>query len=94
VNAISDALRRFGDAGFASFNRDSLTLISTFEPCVMCTGALMNFGIKRVAFLKTKPLFQRLQEDYRLMLYRFRMDQRGPGALQDSLFNLAWSRRR
>ena len=88
INALSDAMKRQGVARFDKLNRDSLLLISTYEPCMMCAGALMEARIKHIRFLKAKPLFTRLREDARLFLTMFRMERRDPSALQDSLFRL------
>ncbi|HUI65638.1 MAG TPA: nucleoside deaminase [Bacteroidota bacterium] len=86
INAVSEALVHLGNARFATLNRDSLLLISTFEPCLMCKGCLLEYRIKRVKYLKAKPFFYRLKEDLRLLALSLRMSQRGPSALQDSLF--------
>gem|GEM_PF-987824 len=86
INAISDAMRRIGHAAFAKLNRDSLLLISTFEPCPMCAGAMLEYGIKRVQYLKPKPLFYLMREELRGINYRWRWRNIGPEALQDSLF--------
>ena len=40
INAISKALKKFGYNKLMSLNRDSLVLISTFEPCPMCKAAI------------------------------------------------------
>lgn len=93
VNAISSAMRRFGSAGFARVNRDSLVLISTFEPCLMCTGAILEARIKHVRYLKPKPFLYLLREDLRLLRYRWEASSLGPESLQDSLFLLHWGYR-
>jgi tRNA(Arg) A34 adenosine deaminase TadA len=86
INAMSDAMRRVGPTMFSALNRDSLILISTFEPCPMCRGAILEHHIKKVQFLKPKPLFYLLREDLRSMRYRWMWTQLEPEALQDSLF--------
>ena len=88
INALSDAMKRHGVARFDRLNRDSLLLVSTYEPCMMCMGALMEARIRHIRFLKAKPLFARLREDARLFLTTFRMERRDPSELQDSLFRL------
>lgn len=87
INAISNALRRLGIEKFSKLNRDSLILISTFEPCVMCRGAILEYNIKRIEFLKNKPITHLLKEDLRSILYQWRRVKREPSALQDSLFH-------
>ncbi len=87
INAISDAMQRMGPTMFSALNRDSLLLISTFEPCPMCRGAILEHRIKQVQFLKPKPLSYLLREDFRGMRYRWLWRQIEPEALQDSLFH-------
>jgi tRNA(Arg) A34 adenosine deaminase TadA len=94
INALSDAMKRIGVRRFDALNRDSLVLVSTFEPCLMCTGALMEAKVRHVRFLKPKPLLYRLREDARQFLATIRMERREPSELQDSLFLNAASQRR
>ena len=86
INALSSAMRRVGPKAFAKLSRDSLVLITTFEPCPMCRGAILEYGVQRVFFLKGKPLMDRMREDWTALLYEWRRTQRGPSALQDTLF--------
>jgi tRNA(Arg) A34 adenosine deaminase TadA len=86
INALSSAIGRVGRTAFSQLNRDSLVLISTFEPCTMCMGAILEYRIKQVRFLKPKPFFFLLREELRAIRYRWRLEQSGPEALQDSLF--------
>lgn len=41
---------------------DDYTLYSTFEPCVMCAGAIMLSGIPRVRYAAADPVFDGLHE--------------------------------
>ena len=86
INALTDALRTMGLKAFSSLDRDSLILISTFEPCPMCRGALQEYRISRVEYLKAKPVFYLLGTDIRLLFFHWSKEFRGPEALQDSLF--------
>jgi len=86
INAISDAFRHVGYEAFQKMNRDSLVLVSTFEPCLMCRGAILEYRIRHVIFVKGKPIFHWLKEDFRTFAYYWRRRQAGPEALQDSLF--------
>ncbi|HXX63586.1 MAG TPA: nucleoside deaminase [Bacteroidota bacterium] len=88
INAVSEALVHLGNERFSALDRDSLLLISTFEPCMMCKGCLLEYRIKRVQYLKAKPFLYRLKEDLRLIALTLRLSQREPSALQDSLFRL------
>jgi len=86
IEAISGALARVGVEGFKRLNRDSLVLITTFEPCLMCRGAILEYNIKEVIFLKGKPVLHWLREDLRSFRYSWTRKQGGDETLQDSLF--------
>jgi len=86
INAVSDAIRKIGLTSFMRLNRDSLKLISTYEPCPMCRAAMALYRIKRVEFLKDKPLAYRIREDLTSLIYRFREREVGPDSLQEFLF--------
>ena len=84
INALSSAMRRVGPKAFAALDRDSLVLITTVEPCPMCRGAIQQYGIERVVFLKGRPLLERMREDMAAMLYEWRRTRRGPATLQET----------
>ena len=86
INAISSALRRMGEKEFSALNRDSLVLVTTFEPCAMCRGAIVLYNIRRVDILKRKPTAALLREDIRILRYYWQREFSGPEALQDTLF--------
>jgi len=88
INAISEALDSLGFQQFQALDRDSLWLITTFEPCMMCAGALVIYNIQKVCFLKEKPLADNLRQDARLFRYFWKREALQPAALQDSLFYL------
>ena len=81
INALSSAMRRVGPKAFAALDRDSLVLITTFEPCPMCRGAIQQYGVQRVIFLKGRPLLERMREDFAGLLYEWRRTRRGPAVL-------------
>ena len=86
VNAVSDAMQQLGWEAFNKLDRDSLVLVSTFEPCSMCRGMMAEHRIRHMAFLKPKGLWTRLRSDLvrlRLEWNRWEVDDEG---LQDSLF--------
>ncbi len=86
VNAVSDALRTMGRDAFNALGRDSLLLVSTFEPCAMCRGMMEEHRIERMAFLKPKSLWSRLKSDARLLQLELTRRTTGHERLQDSLF--------
>ncbi|MCB9183540.1 MAG: hypothetical protein H6591_06440 [Flavobacteriales bacterium] len=86
VNAVSDALRAMGRDAFNALNRDSLLLVSTFEPCAMCRGMMEEHRIECMAFLKPKSLRNRMKSDARLLQMELTRRTTGHERLQDSLF--------
>ena len=86
INAISDALRRVGRARFMKLDRDSLSLISTFEPCAMCRGAILGYNIRNVLYFKPKPATLLMKEDLRMVRYLWERRKTDGDTLQDSLF--------
>ncbi len=88
IEALSDAFKAVGSETFRKMNRDSLLLVTTFEPCLMCRGAIVEYNIRQVVFLKGKPIFHWLKEDLRTLRYYWSRKQGGPEFLQDSLFLL------
>lgn len=88
VNAVSDALHRLGHEGFAQLDRDHLLLVTTYEPCAMCRGMLLEYRIPRVAFVQAKTLRHWLHDDLRDLGQLLRQQRSAPAGLQDSLFRL------
>lgn len=88
VNAVSDAMAHLGNEAFGTLDREQLLLISTFEPCAMCRGMLLEYRIDRVAFIEPKSLWHWLKEDARWLGYELSKIGSEPERLQDSLFRL------
>lgn len=88
INAITDAIKNVGIRRFNELNRDSLVLISSFEPCLMCKGAIQLYKIKHVLFLKSKSLIHWMGNSYGELLYEINKRKTDMEILQDSLFNL------
>lgn len=86
VNAVSEALRTMGREDFNALDRDSLLLVSTFEPCAMCRGMMEEHRIERMAFLKPKSLWSRVKSEARLLQMELTRRTTGHEQLQDSLF--------
>ncbi len=49
INAIQSVFKKLGYYEFKKLDRDSLLLISTFEPCLMCKGYICNYDINNDA---------------------------------------------
>lgn len=54
LNALNDATKQIGIDQFQQLNKDELTLITTFEPCLMCRGAAVEVGISHVVSILPK----------------------------------------
>jgi tRNA(Arg) A34 adenosine deaminase TadA len=88
INAISSAIQKIGFSAFSKLDRKKLVLVSTFEPCMMCKGAIMEYNIKQLYFLKGKGLLHWLKEDIKQIRYEWNKRQSDGSELQDSLFML------
>ena len=88
INAISDALKKYSRRDFSLLERDSLLLISTFEPCIMCRGAILEYNIRNVKYLKAKTTWHWMKEDLRSDRFLWNRMNIERERLQDSLFEL------
>jgi tRNA(Arg) A34 adenosine deaminase TadA len=86
MNAISNAIQRLGMEQFSALDRASLFLVTTFEPCLMCTGAFINYNIKNVYFFKEKDTLYLMKEVMRFIRYYFRRGKINHTGEQDVLF--------
>ncbi len=69
INAVSEALKKLGMEQFRDLDRSKLMLISTFEPCMMCVGAVLNNNIRIVCYLQEKDFSERKNEMKKLATY-------------------------
>jgi len=88
INAISDAMQKLGMVRFRTLDHSALTLFSTYEPCPMCKGAIEEYHIKKVVFIKPKIMKDWLQSDLKNIRYEWYKRRTLPDGLQDSLFRL------
>ncbi len=86
INAISSAIAALGKRKFDLLDRKKLVLVSTFEPCLMCQGAFIEYRIHRVVFLKPKPLSLLIRRYFQQLRYELIKRRGQPASLQDSLF--------
>lgn len=86
INAISDAISSMGMDNFKLLDRNKLIILSTFEPCPMCIGAIREYKIKYVEFLKEKPLGYWHRHYLGEFFYELKKKQIDGSILQDSLF--------
>jgi tRNA(Arg) A34 adenosine deaminase TadA len=88
INAISSAIASMGYENFSSLDRQKLILISTFEPCLMCTGAFINYNIPTVYYLEGKEASYLLEEGKLYARYLFRRARIHNRGEQLALFKL------
>jgi tRNA(Arg) A34 adenosine deaminase TadA len=86
INAISTAIARVGLAKFRSLDRSELVLISTYEPCPMCMGALVEYNLRNVLFLGEKPVLYKWKSEQWPLLRYLLLKRRYPSCLQEDLF--------
>lgn len=88
INAISNVLNKIGHDEFSKLNRDSITIISTYEPCLMCKGAIINHGIKNTYFIEKKSTKHHLSTSYKSLKYEMKKRKIKEDTLQQYLFEL------
>jgi tRNA(Arg) A34 adenosine deaminase TadA len=88
INAISSALASLGYDYFSALDRDKLVLLSTFEPCLMCIGACVNYNIRTVYYLEGKDAAYLLGEGKSYARYLFRRTRIRNRGEQAALFKL------
>jgi tRNA(Arg) A34 adenosine deaminase TadA len=88
INAISNGIKNVGLETFNHLSRDSMKIITTYEPCEMCRGAMIEYGIRTIEFLKAKPVSYWFDQQYHELSYELTKRQLDAGELQDSLFRL------
>ena len=86
INALTDAMKRLGIDRFSSLRRESLFLVTTFEPCLMCAGAFLNYNIRNVYFIKEKDSLYQAKEVARFIRYYFTRVKIKNDGEQDALF--------
>lgn len=88
INAITDAIKNVGLETFNRLSRDSMKIITTYEPCEMCKGALIEYRISNIEFLKSKPSSYWFDQQYHELSYELTKRKLDAEELQDSLFRL------
>jgi tRNA(Arg) A34 adenosine deaminase TadA len=88
LNSITDAIKNVGLETFNHLSRDSMKIITTYEPCEMCKGAMIEYGIMSIEFLKSKPASYWFDQQYNELSYELAKRKLDGERLQDSLFRL------
>lgn len=88
INAIADGFKKLGYQKFMALDREKLIVLTTYEPCTMCRGAIEEYGIKRIIFSFAKrkeDKFQYLKNDLK---YYYHLQQMKNKRLQYDLFKM------
>lgn len=85
INAINDAYQRCG-MNWKNLDRSELALFSTYEPCEMCKGALLHYGIRHVVFEGPKPALGQAKTILRNWQYECQKRRMNAPDLQENLF--------
>lgn len=88
INAITGCLKKIGIEQFNKLDRNKLSLYTTLEPCEMCQGALIEYRIKRVYFMKEKSFNYWHKEHKWEYVYQYNKSQIEGKEIQDSLLEL------
>jgi len=88
INAISNAIHKIGFEAFSKLDKQKLMLVSSFEPCMMCRGAIIEYNIRKVYFLKGKGLLHWWKNDLKQVRYEWSKVKVNGDEVQDSLFML------
>jgi len=88
INALTMAIKKYGVKDFLKLDRNNLELLTTLEPCEMCKGAIVEYRIKLVKFMKSKDFRYWFEENRWRLLYEIKKTQVHGGDRQDSLLNL------
>ncbi|MCF8369650.1 MAG: nucleoside deaminase [Bacteroidales bacterium] len=88
INALNDVVKQIGIKRFNSLDRNDLILVSTFEPCEMCKGAMIHYNIKKVVFLKDKKLTHWWKIMAKSIRFEWLKQKAANEPAQDSLFRL------
>jgi tRNA(adenine34) deaminase len=61
INALENMFGKMHYFEFRALSRDSLVLISSYEPCPMCKGVINHLDIRKVYYVKPKQFSYRLK---------------------------------
>lgn len=88
LNALNNAVQSLGMDSFKGLDRQQLSMISTFEPCMMCKGALVENDIYRATFVLAKSAKDRYRSFRKEWKYKIHLRESNDPYFQYALFRL------
>ena len=85
INALNEAHRKYRPL-WKTLDRSKMTLYSTYEPCEMCKGAMLNLNISYAVFEGPKPLSERLKTTLKNWGYELHKTRLDAPEMQENLF--------
>jgi len=73
INAIIAVFKSMNYMDFRALDRDSLAIISSYEPCQMCRGVINHLDIRKVRYVRSKPTGIRLKYLSRDLSYHLKL---------------------
>jgi tRNA(Arg) A34 adenosine deaminase TadA len=61
INAIEDVFQSMSYLDFRALSRDSLVLITSYEPCPMCKGVINHLDIRKIYYIQPKRIRYRFK---------------------------------
>jgi tRNA(Arg) A34 adenosine deaminase TadA len=73
INAIEDVFQSMHYFDFRALSRDSLVLVTSYEPCQMCKGVINHLDIRKVYYLQPKKISYRLKYLRKELSFHFKV---------------------
>lgn len=85
INALNDAHKKLRPV-WSQLDRSRLIMYSTYEPCEMCKGAMMNMHISHVVFEGPKPFGDQVKTTLKSWAFDFNKRRFYAPGMQEKLF--------
>ena len=73
INAIEDVFQSMHYFEFRALDRDSLLIITSYEPCPMCKGVINRLDIRKVYYLQPKKFRYRIKYEFKDLTFQLKM---------------------
>ena len=73
INAIKNVFEGMHYFDFRALSRDSLVLITSYEPCPMCKGVINHLDIRKICYLKPKKFRYRFKYRVKELSYYIKL---------------------